>query len=188
MATGTAVNSQSPIDLGSAIEQEPEALTFQYHKSTMHGQDRGTTLAFPVAGGSSVTYGGHRYELKEFHFHTPSEHTIHGEHAAAEVHFVNQDTEGNFAVVAVIVEESDAVSGSRGLDQAMSMKALFPESTTHYAYEGSLTTAPYTDGVQWIVLSDPVGFNPVWIAAFRDRYGPNNRAVQPIGDRTVTLG
>jgi len=182
------VSSQSPIDLGSAIEHEPEALTFQYHKSVMHGQDRGTTLAFPVAGGSSVTYAGDRYELKEFHFHTPSEHVIHGEYAAAEVHFVNEDAEGNTAVVAVFVEESDGASGSRGLDQAIAMKALLPQSTTHCAYEGSLTTPPYTEGVQWIVLSDRVALNPDWLGAFHDRYGPNNRAVQPLGGRTITHG
>lgn len=188
MAQGTAVSSQSPVDLGSAVEHRPEELELRYHKSIMHGDDRGTTLAFPVAGGSAVTYAGHRYELKEFHFHTPSEHTVRGENAAAEVHFVNEDADGNIAVVAVLIEESGDASGARGLGQAMAMKALLPESTTRYAYEGSLTTAPYTEGVQWIVFTDRVGLSPEWLAAFRDRYGSNNRPVQPIGNRTITLG
>ncbi len=170
---------QSPVDLGSAVEREPEALTIQYHKSVMHGEDRGSTLAFPVAGGSSVTYAGHRYELKEFHFHAPSEHTVRGQHAAAEVHFVNESSDGNFAVVAVLIEESNEVGGAHGLDQAMAMKSLLPESTTRYAYEGSLTTAPYTEGVQWIVLTDRMEFNPDWLTAFQDRYGSNNRPLQP---------
>lgn len=182
------MTAQSPIDLGPAIEGTPEDLTISYGKSVMHGHDRGTTLSFPVAGGSSITYGGRRYELKEFHFHTPSEHVIGGEHAAAEVHFVNEDADGRIVVVALFVDESDVALGPRRVDQAMPMKNLLPESIVHYAYDGSLTTSPYTEGVQWIVFSDRATLNPDWVTAFRDQYGANNRDVQPLGDRMVTLG
>lgn len=188
MAQGTSVSSQSPIDLGSAVESPPADLTIMYGKSVMHGQDRRTTLAFPVAGGSSITYKGRRYELREFHFHTPSEHAIGGVHTAAEIHFVNEASDGSVAVLAVFIDESNEAPGPRDIDQAMPMKELVPESITHYAYDGSLTTPPYSEGVQWIVLHEPVTLHPDWVSAFRDRYGANNRNVQSLGDRTITFG
>lgn len=188
MAPEAAVMSQSPVDLGSAVEGAQADMAIRYGKSIMHGHDGGTTLSFTVAGGSAITIGGRRYELKEYHFHTPSEHSIDGVHTAAEVHFVNEDGDGNSAVVAVLIDDSDTAPGPRRTDQAMPMKDLLPESTTHYAYDGSLTTPPYTEGVQWIVLADRVALHPDWIAAFRDRYGVNNRAVQPLNDRTITIG
>ncbi|NBC35880.1 hypothetical protein GTZ99_04840 [Novosphingobium sp. FSY-8] len=39
-------------------------------------------------GSSSIQVGGVRYNLLQFHFHTPSEHSIDGDLAPMEVHFV----------------------------------------------------------------------------------------------------
>ncbi len=178
---------QSPIDLGPAVPCEQPELTIDYRLAVMHGHDKRTTLEFPVAGGSTIQYGDHRYELVQFHFHTPSEHEIDGESVACEVHFVHKDAHGRFAVLAVFIDESDASRGPRNLEQAVAMKSLLPASTTHYAYDGSLTTPPYTEGVQWIVLTDRVSFHSDWVDAFRDRYGANNRPIQPLSDRTITL-
>jgi carbonic anhydrase len=187
MAPRTSLNSPSPIDLGSAIDAPPVEFAVDYGKSVMHGHDARTTIEFSIAGGSSITYDGRRYELKGFHLHTPSEHAIDGEFFAVEIHFVNEDAEGNQAVLAVFAEESELARGPRRLEQAMPLVILLPESTTHYAYDGSLTTPPYSEGVQWIVLTDRVNLHPDWVEAFRDRYGANSRRLHPVGDRTITL-
>ena len=63
--------------------------------------DNGHTIQINAAPGSFITVGDHRYELKQFHFHRPSEEAINGKHAAMVVHFVHADTAGKLAVVAV---------------------------------------------------------------------------------------
>lgn len=64
---------------------------------------------------------------------------------------------------------------------------LLPQSNTRYTYAGSLTMPPYTEGVNWIVLTERVRVNPEWVDRFRTSYGSNNRMLQPLNDRTPTL-
>ena len=46
------------------------------------------TLKANVPAGSSITVAGSKYNLLQFHFHTPSEHEVNGKRTAMEVHFV----------------------------------------------------------------------------------------------------
>lgn len=46
------------------------------------------TLKANVPAGSSVTLGPVRYNLLQFHFHSPAEHAVNGRRAAMEVHYV----------------------------------------------------------------------------------------------------
>lgn len=48
---------------------------------------------------------GQRHRLLQFHFHTPSEHTLDGKHLAMEAHLVHKNLEtGNLAVLGVFIE------------------------------------------------------------------------------------
>lgn len=163
-------------------------MSVDYRYSVMHGRDARTTLDFSVAGGSSIVYDGTRYELESYHFHTPSEHAIDGEYAAGEVHFVHRSADGERAVMGVFIGEGEMAKPPVRLEQAVAMKSLVPESMTYYAYEGSLTTPPYTEGVRWIVLTERIEMHSDWLSAFSDRYGANNRALQALNGRTVCIG
>jgi len=97
---------QSPIDLPTALALERDALGLKFH---YQAEDIVLTNTFKAGGGdsrewatlkagpaggakafkSTVEYRGERYVLAQFHFHTPSEHTVGGEPADAEVHFVH---------------------------------------------------------------------------------------------------
>ena len=46
------------------------------------------TLKANVPAGSSISVDGVKYNLLQFHFHTPSEHAVNGKRTAMEVHFV----------------------------------------------------------------------------------------------------
>lgn len=45
---------------------------------------------------------GTRYFLKQFHWHSPSEHTINGRRFALEAHLVHQSPTGSVAVIGVL--------------------------------------------------------------------------------------
>lgn len=179
---------QSPVDLGAAVSCEPRELRIDYQPSVHSGHDDGSTHKIPVSIGHSVSYDGTTYELDSYHFHTPSEHAIAGELAAAEIHFVHVAAAGGTAVLGVFVDKGEQSDGPRHFSEATSIEEFLPESRVHYAYDGSLTTPPYTEGVTWIVMKDSITLHPEWIETFRERYGANNRPIQPLNGRTVQLG
>jgi carbonic anhydrase len=88
--------NQSPINInsGSIAKVSGKDLTFEIERYPYGAEllNLGSTLEV-VANGTLVR-SGKKYSLKQFHFHTPSEHRIDGEHYAAEVHFVFQSSEG----------------------------------------------------------------------------------------------
>ena len=51
---------------------------------------------------------GIAFELKQFHFHSPSENKISGKQFPLESHLVHADKDGNLAVVAVMFQEGAA--------------------------------------------------------------------------------
>jgi carbonic anhydrase len=179
---------QSPVDLGGAVESERLELRIDYLLSVDDGHDAGSTHNVPVQSGHSISYGGKRFGLDSYHFHTPSEHAINGEVAAAEIHFVHTDAAGNTAVLGVFVDEADRSDSPRHFSDATSIGVFLPDTHAHFTYDGSLTTPPYTEGVVWIVMKDRICLHPKWIETFRKEYGVNNRPIQPLNGRTVVEG
>ena len=65
---------------------------------------------------------------------------------------------------------------------------LLPPMLRHYAFPGSLTTPPYTEPVEWIVLADPVEAAAEEIEQIKDILGDNTRPIQPLNGRRVAFG
>lgn len=62
---------------------------------------------------------------------------------------------------------------------------LLPANKGYYSFAGSLTTPPCSEGVQWMVLKEPVKLGAQQIKAFRQLYNANARPVQPLNGRIV---
>src|SRR5580692_11245097 len=82
---------QSPIDIRNPLKADLPAIQFDYKPSPLNIVDNGHTIMINYAPGSSITVGGKRYELKQFHFHRPSEEKINGKHYDMAVHLVHTD-------------------------------------------------------------------------------------------------
>ena len=54
-----------------------------------------------------------------------------------------------------------------------------------FAYVGSLTTPPFTEQVQWVVLERPIEVREADIVAMRELFGTNARPIQPTHSRPV---
>jgi carbonic anhydrase len=120
--------------------------------------------------GSFIRVGGKQYELKQFHFHRPSEENISGHAFEVEAHLVHADSDGNLAVVAVLLnkggdnplihklwndlpkEKEKEVRETVHID----ITQLLPASRSYYTFPGSLTTPPCSENVNWFVLKQPV--------------------------------
>jgi carbonic anhydrase len=165
--------------------------------------DNGHTIQITVDEGSTFTFEGKSYALKQFHFHTPSEHTLDGKHMPMEMHMVHQSADSSLAVVGVLFKESaksnenfakiiSHLPNKKGesnhlKSDSISLQVHMPKDNFAYHYVGSLTTPPCSENVQWLVLRDQVGLSPDQIKAFSSRIGPNFRPTQPLNDRSIKL-
>jgi len=100
--------NQSPVDLGGFVEADLKPLKLDYRAGAADIVNNGHTVQVDYAPGSTLTVNGHRFELKQFHFHAPSENHISGKPYALEAHLVHADKDGNLAVVAVMFNEGKA--------------------------------------------------------------------------------
>jgi len=194
--------SQSPIDLTGMVDIDLPAIDFSYGGTALEVLNNGHAIQANYAAGSSITVDGKTYELLQFHFHSPSENTINGHSFPLEAHLVHKNAEGQLAVIAVMFEtgaanpavgkvweKMPAVAGETQSLPAGSVSALeiLPEERSYYAFDGSLTTPPCTEGVKWMVLKQPMSITDEQLKAFQaTMHGPNNRPVQPLHGRKIS--
>ena len=98
--------TQSPIDIKGAQSEELSPIDFSYFGiKTAKVLNNGHTLQVNYANGSMISINGKEYDLVQFHFHAPSEHTIDGKPADMELHFVHKNGDGKLAVVGVLMKK-----------------------------------------------------------------------------------
>lgn len=192
---------QSPIDIRGAVNQDLPKLIFSYKPTELHLVYNGHTVqenqdagSYAMADGS-----GRSFELEQFHFHSPSEHTINGHQYPLEMHLVHTGRDGAVAVIAVLFEEGehnaaldpvwnnlpDDEDRERDLTITIDVTDLLPKSRAYYHYEGSFTTPPCTEYVKWVVLREPVMISARQLAQFRQVIDGNNRPVQLRNGRPI---
>ena len=200
---------QSPVDIAGGGTGGGAALKFDYRKTSLkiaHHEhvmdiiDNGHTIQVSVEEGSTLNSARDTYQLKQFHFHTPSEHTVDGKHFPMEVHFVHQSAKGEFAVVGAFYKEGPENENLAKLianfpkakgdtqhfpDVQLDLQFHLPAKARVYSYIGSFTTPPCTENVEWFVLQEPVTASAAQLKAFADRLQNNNRPIQPLNDRKV---
>ena len=192
--------NQSPIDLSRFVEAELAPLKVNYKAAASEIVNNGHTLQVNYTPGSTLMVDGREFELKQFHFHAPSENTMNGKHFPLEGHLVHADKDGNLAVVAVMFSEGAAnplltklwqnIPAKKGdqsvLPAGLNVKALLPTLRSHYAFNGSLTTPPCSEGVRWLVIRQPATASKAQVESFAKTIGEdNNRPVQPVNARAV---
>ena len=194
-----AGSHQSPINItmpNHATMQEQ--LVLHYQSSTVRALDNGHTIQVNLPPGSALHLNGRVYHLGQFHFHEPSEHHVDGRTYPMEIHLVHQDKKGHIVVLAAFIETGSANQslaelwtmlptkpGERGAEHVFTPHDLLPSSIHHFSYHGSLTTPPCTEGVQWIVLRDPITMSAEQVAQFVAVIGHNARPVQPLHGRRI---
>ena len=63
---------------------------------------------------------------------------------------------------------------------------MLPKDLESFRYSGSLTTPPFTEGVRWVVLAEPLEASKEQIAAHLEVFPTgNSREEQPLNGRVV---
>jgi carbonic anhydrase len=193
---------QSPIDIRDGIGVDLPPVTFDYRFTRFNVVDNGHTVQVNVGEGSSITVSGRRYELKQFHFHKPSEERVGGKLYDMVAHLVHQDYDGRLAVVAVLLEKGAAVAEHPVIqtvwnnlplernvemtaEDAIDLNGLLPATHDYFTYMGSLTTPPCSEGVLWMVMKTPLFLSEQQVAIFGHLYRNNARPVQAANGRLI---
>jgi carbonic anhydrase len=191
---------QSPIDIRNPQKADLPTIEFDYKRSPLHIIDNGHTVMINYAPGSFIRVGGKQYELKQFHFHRPSEEKINGRGFAMVVHLVHADSDGNLAVVAVLLNKGSdnplvrelwndlptEKEKEEALEQVqIDLTQLLPANRGYFTFSGSLTTPPCSENVTWFVLKQPVTISDEEISKFSNLYNNDARPTQPLDGRLV---
>ncbi len=188
---------QSPIDLQGAIPAQIESPIIHWKPRAFELANDGRTIQVLRADSADrLAIGREVFELKHFHFHAPSEHSLDGKRTAMEVHFVHGQPSGRLAVVGAflvpgasnstlkqIVAEAPTKGVRAKLSAPVDPCKLVPSEGPVVRYEGSLTTPPCSEVVTWNIFKTPVQAAQSDIDAFRSLFPMNARSLQPTNRR-----
>ena len=196
-ATG---KQQSPVDITGYVEKDGEPLSFSYQTDAEEVRNDGKAVHFDYGPGNTMAIGPKPLTLISAHMHSPSEHLLDGASFAAELHMIHQDADGNLAVVGQFFglgEASPSVQAildaapadGESLTDGVELNAgdYTPNGLSYFRYDGSKTTPPCDEPVDWYVIRDPKTISQEQVDGLLALSGgPSNRPVQPIGDRVIT--
>ena len=193
---------QSPINIvTSRTVPGKHAVALHYQTSREHVTNLGHTVKVVYDPGSSLEFDGKVYDFVQFHFHTPSEHLLDGVTYPMEMHLVHTEHghPDRYLVVGVLFKEGGAdslldtllsavpptVGATADEDQTLDASAIFSPGEGYYHYKGSLTTPPYTESVDWLVLKRVHEASAEQVQAFNRLEGNNARHIQEVRARLV---
>ena len=198
-AACAAGKRQSPVDVAGYEDGNAGPLSFSYSGGAKSARNDGRTVQVEFGPGSSIDAGGSAYALKSAHFHAPSEHLIDGASFPAELHLVHENASGDFAVVGQLFEIGKASpiaqaildaappTGETGAGPSLDAAGLAPEPGGYFRYAGSKTTPPCDEPVDWYVMRRTATISQAQVDGLLALSGgPNNRPVQPLGNRVIT--
>jgi carbonic anhydrase len=173
---------------------------FDYKQGGSEVVNNGHAIQVNYDAGSGIEVDGTRFDLKQFHFHSPSENRINGKSFPLEAHLVHADKDGNLAVVSVMFDEGKenpavgaawgqmpkSAGGKNALPNKVAATGILPADRDYYRYNGSLTTPPCSEGVRWIVMKKPLTVSKQQIETFQKTLGfANNRPLQAVNARPI---
>ncbi|KAM7496765.1 hypothetical protein LguiA_021179 [Lonicera macranthoides] len=202
---------QSPIDLMDErveIVSHLGRLNRDYKPSNATIRNRGHDMMLRWENDAGHIYiNGTQYQLKQLHWHSPSEHTINGKRFDMELHLVHESAEGKAAVVAIMYKigrpdsflkmiENYLESLAETIQVERDVGVINPVqiaigSRKYYRYIGSLTVPPCTQNVVWTIVKKVRTVTRKQVELIRDAVHDdsetNARPVQPINQRPVKL-
>lgn len=212
LENGSACNGtrQSPVNIirtGTTPDTQTNWPLFLHYPASTRIYDvinNGHSIQFDFEKGDEIAFMGQRFALKQLHFHEPSEHTLNGVRYPIEMHMVHyNDDLKQYTVLAVLGYEGSsspgydtlekflplAVGESKELGIAFDLSSILPSTLTpRFHYQGSLTTPPCSENVNWVVFEQPFMLSEQQVMMLRENMPANNyRGVQPLNDRDVSL-
>jgi len=155
-ATCGTGEEQSPINFGhSRFRSFHRSLRLDYGPTEGEIFNNGHTIEVETHGENFIELDREKYQLVQFHFHSPSEHRLLGRGFDMELHLVHQSAAGRLAVVGLLLRRGNSSGGLSPIFEQLpddvgvhhpleefDARDLLPRNLANYRYAGSLTTPP----------------------------------------------
>jgi carbonic anhydrase len=193
---------QSPINIRQVdvVSHTQPAMLAQWQDAPLTLSNDGHTLRVRFANSGQLILGKEHYRLQQFHFHTPGGEQIDGERFPFAAHILHKSAAGQLLAIVVpfrlgaehpllaqllarIPPRADGDHHIPGL--RLNARQLLPKDLGYYRYTGSLTAAPCTEGVQWLVMKQAQELSAGQLATWQAHFADNMRAVNPLQQRPV---
>jgi len=194
---------QSPIDIQIKDINKSKnlsSLKFYSFNNSLNILNNGHTIQVNFKKGNKLFVENMSYDLLQLHFHHPSEHEINGKRSDMEIHLVYKNMEGNFAVVAIMVNKGEKNSllsdlfdnfpSTENTNQTLENIKInpidfLPQDRNYYKYIGSLTTPPCSENVTWYILQNSIEISSNQLQNFTKIFKMNARPPQALNNRSI---
>lgn len=206
--------SQSPIDFGPHCTAAYPLKPLLFNYLPVSGTSKAGSNSFKAdqvtndghfpkisyEAGSFLSLSNDRFQVKEVHFHAPSEHKIEGHQFPLEMQIIHETSNGGIAAVSILYEEGrhnkfiDSVhwmalphaTASSPTEKHINLAQAIGFNTHYWSYGGSLTYPPCTEDVAWFIMQDIQEVSSEQVERLKGVViNPNNRPIQPTNGRKV---
>ena len=196
---------QSPIDLKNIPElnvpyPKLKNLAIDYSSTPIGIINNGHTIHLSYDSGSKVKWENKTFELIQFHFHSPSEHTINQRQYDMEMHLVHKSQDQKFLVLGILMKMGKHNSHIQKIwdripsiqnkevvyqDDLFNVEELLPSKKEFFYYSGSLTTPPCLENVNWFIMKTVIEVSSDQILFFKNFINNNARPTQKLNNRLI---
>lgn len=189
---------QSPIDITATVPRALPALRLQYRAGPARLAHDGHTVRVRTPAGSTAQLGAERLVLQQFHFHLPGGDRLKGEAFPVALHFLHRGAGGRLvalvqwfrlgpehAALAALLPQMPGAGAAPVAVPALEPAAWLLPAGGYFAYDGSLTAPPCTEGVRWLVMKAVATLSAAQWARLQQIVPLNAREPQPLHGREV---
>ena len=195
-------HEQAPIDIrGAHLNKGLAPLEFHYISGPVTVENTGNLIVVHVDPGSTLTVDGVKYGLQELTFHRPSETAVKGKLTDMDVEMLHKSADGKMAIVEVRFAMDrgtpnavmaalwphlpTAAGGTEKVTDPVNAGGFLPADRGYWAFMGSLTTPPCTEGVRWFVMEEALGMSREQVRQFSGMFRMSSRPLQDTHGRKI---
>jgi len=189
--------NQSPLIIKNTEVRNIAPLTFDYPKSPAHLTRNFYSIVTTPDDTLTLKEGARKSTLKHMLIRTPSEHQVGDSFYPLELQFMHEDKNKKRTNLAVFVMSGKENAGLKSIADSltkheptlkvdMDWGALLPPKHGYYAYSGSQSYPPCTEGMDVRVMKMPIEASKDQIEAIIRKLGRNSRTLQDLNFRTIT--
>jgi len=203
---------QSPIDINvnkirtKNAENDDESgeadLSVHWKECRATCTNNGHTVCWSVENAGYVLRDSEKFNLVQFHYHIPSEHSFSRERSNFEIHFVHQNPKTEALLVLgflydlgasdefldIIIDRLPLKVGETAATQTVDLTKHRNLDHDYIHYNGSLTTPPCSEGVLWYVCTNKLQISNAQYCWFRACIPhDNSRPLQRKNKRRLTV-
>jgi len=183
---------QSPIAFYDTKRSAMPPLELSYRTSKVRFEKKDRTMVIDFSGNNTLKDHNKTYKLVQMRLHTPAEHQILNlDLHPMELQLIHKDKKGNMLIMSIFgargpeehlglqaLLDTMPIVAKKVVEASFNPETLLPDKAGYYAYSGSLSWPPCTEGVEWRVRKQAISISKEQMKAMGKLFGRNARLQQ----------